>query len=699
MSAISPQLQQLCQIHGVNTGYRDMNGLAREASEETLLAVLQSMGAVVHNSGDISAAHRLKHLQDWQSICPPVIVIWEGSSPVVNLHLPSYLLGASLPVSFFLESGELREFLWKVEPSAIIEQKNVEGSVYLVARFKLSQYLPLGYHKLKVELPGQDFESLIISAPMQAYTPLYTKTKKWGVFLPLYALHSSKSWGAGDYTDLRELMQWTSESGGEVVGTLPLLACFFDNRFGPGPYLPASKVFWNEFYLDISGIPEFGINPEAQQLFNSNDFQSELAGLRKSSNVLYDTELKLKRQILEKVSLQFWAEKPSRFDDFEIFLANHPSVMEYAHFRAAGEAYGLDWRNWPQRLPELNVDENSRNYHAYVQWLTTQQIRALNLQSGKAKTLLYMDLPIGVHPSSYDIWKEPESFVTGIDCGAPPDPVFTNGQNWGFPPLHPENIRRSGYQYFIQSLRHQLKSCGMLRLDHMMGFHRLFWIPQGMPNTGGTYVNYLAEEFYAILTLESARHKSIIIGEDLGLVPPEVRPMMEKHSIHRMFVGQFELISDNKLGIIPPNTVATLNTHDMFPFAAFWEEADISQRQKIKLIDDATAKAELDQRRETKRALISILQYKGLENDFDLDTAATLLAILRLLAESPAETVLINLEDLWLEQKPQNIPGTVRPQNWRHKAKYSFEQFTKLPVVVQLLKEIDNNRKGDGPKH
>ena len=204
MSAISPQLQQLCQIHGISTGYRDMNGIAREASEETLLAILRSLGAAVQNSGDISTAHRLKHLLDWQSICPPVIVIWEGSPPVVNLRLPSYLMGASLPISFILESGELQEFLWKVEPSAIIEQKNVEGSTYLVARFTLSQHLPLGYHKLKVELPGQDFESLIISAPLQAYNTLQAKTKKWGVFLPLYALHSSRSWGAGDYTDLRD---------------------------------------------------------------------------------------------------------------------------------------------------------------------------------------------------------------------------------------------------------------------------------------------------------------------------------------------------------------------------------------------------------------------------------------------------------------------------------------------------------------
>jgi 4-alpha-glucanotransferase len=696
MTTISPQFQQLCQSYGINTRYRDMNGVNREASEEALWAVLKALGAPLHNHEDIVSAQKLKHLQDWQTACPPVIVLWEGSPPAIYLRLPAYLLGASIPISFTLEAGELQEFLWKVEPSAVVEQKTVEGSVYLIARFMPSRFLPSGYHKLKVELPGQSCESLVISAPLMAYNPPLKEGHKWGIFLPLYALHGLNSWGAGNFTDLKKLLHWTASIGGDVVGTLPLLASFFDARFGPGPYLPASKQFWNEFYLDIQAIPEFSQNSEAQALYASDQFQNELSRLRLSGSVLYERELGLKRQILEKLSGQFWTEKPARFADFDIFLANHPAVLDYARFRAAGEKYGLDWHHWPQTLQNDDLsDQNRCNYHAYVQWLATQQVNALNQPGGK--TLLYMDLPVGVHPLSYDIWKERDSFVSGINCGAPPDPVFTNGQNWDFPPLHPQQIRTHGYRYFIQSLRHQLKSCGILRIDHMMNFHRLFWIPPGMPNSEGVYVNYVAEEFYAILSLESARHKTVIVGEDLGLVPPEVRPMMEKHGIRRMFVGQFELISDDKMGVIPSNAVASLNTHDMFPFAAFWEEADITQRQKIKLINDATAKAELNQRRQTKRALISILEYKGLASDFDHDTAATLQAILKLLAESTAETILVNLEDLWLEQKPQNIPGTVRPQNWSHKAKYSFEQFTKLPVVVQLLQLIDTARKAEAP--
>jgi 4-alpha-glucanotransferase len=699
MAINTAQLQSLCQLYGINTSYRDMNGITREASVGALLAVLQALGAAVRSNEDIPSAHRLKHLQDWQAVCPPVVVIWEGSQSVINLRLPSFLLGSSIPIRLALESGELRDWLWKVESADILDQKTVEGSLYLVAAFRPPELWPPGYHQLTLELPGQNFHSLIICAPLQAWSPPLSEAKKWGLFLPLYAAHSQNSWGAGNYTDLKNLQQWTAGLGGQVVGTLPLLAGFYDSQFGPGPYLPASKLFWNEFYLDLQAVPEFAHDQTAQALFHSPDFQSELSACRQSESVLYDRELKLKRRLLEPLAQSLRSAKTARWSDFEIYLANHPEVLEYAQFRAAGEVYGLDWRRWPSDVqagaPDLPA---RRDYHAYAQWLAAQQIGALGQSSGSNRAALYLDLPVGVHPFSYDVWKEPESFVSGISCGAPPDPVFTNGQNWAFPPLHPQHNGSVGYRYFIRSLRHQLKACAMLRIDHMMNFHRLFWIPQGMPNREGVYVNYPAAELYAILTLESVRHKTTIIGEDLGLVPPEVRPMMEKHDLWRMFVGQFELISDNRLGLIPNRAVAGLNTHDMFPFRAFWEETDITQRQQLKIIDESTARTELEQRRRTKRALISLLQYKGLSSDFEQDTAATFKAVLKLLAESPAAVVLINLEDLWEETRPQNIPGTLRFQNWTRKAKYSLEQLSRQPLILQLLTEIDKIRKVEPPR-
>jgi 4-alpha-glucanotransferase len=216
-----------------------------------------------------------------------------------------------------------------------------------------------------------------------------------------------------------------------------------------------------------------------------------------------------------------------------------------------------------------------------------------------------------------------------------------------------------------------------------------------MQGQDGVYVNYPAEEMYAILALESCRNQTIIVGEDLGMVPAEVRPMMEKHGIWRTFVGQYELTDENNPGSVPSHSVAALNTHDMFPFAAFWGEKDIDQRLKLKLLKETQMQAETDQRRRDKRHLISIMEYNHLADEMALDTWDILQAILKYLAASPAKVLLINLEDLWLEIHPQNVPGTNRNQNWSGKARLSLEQLKNSPRIVQLLLEIAKTRRGE----
>jgi 4-alpha-glucanotransferase len=261
--------------------------------------------------------------------------------------------------------------------------------------------------------------------------------------------------------------------------------------------------------------------------------------------------------------------------------------------------------------------------------------------------------------------------------------------------LHPEKIRRYGYRYVIRSLQHQLEQARMLRIDHIMHLHRLFCIPQGLENREGMYLGYRADELYAILTLESHRHQAIIIGEDLGMVPPEVRPMMEAHGIFRMFVSQYEFIAGNKPGDIPPKAPASLNTHDIFPFLAFWQGKDIAERHRLKLIDEKVAQEENSQRQQVKKALSRLLPEPLPGNAASLDADAVLRAVLDLLSASPAYALLVNLEDLWQETNPQNIPGTRRSQNWTRKARFSFEEFSRIPQVLEILRRIDRTRKED----
>jgi 4-alpha-glucanotransferase len=311
-------------------------------------------------------------------------------------------------------------------------------------------------------------------------------------------------------------------------------------------------------------------------------------------------------------------------------------------------------------------------YHLYVQWLASEQIEALSKEAGNKGLQLYFDLPLGVHPDGYDVWRERRLFALGVSAGAPPDAVFTTGQNWHFPPLHPERMREEGYRYIIACLRHHLRQGKILRIDHVMGLHRLFWIPDGMDASQGVYVRYPSDELYAILSLESHRHQAVLVGEDLGTVPPEVRPAMRRHGLYRMYVAQYEAVTNHRRALrpIPANCIASLNTHDMSPFAAFWQGLD------------------------NREAVVTFLRDNGWLKEPMADTSAILRAFLAFLSASRAWGLLVNLEDLWLETRPQNIPGTSKEYpNWQRKAGYSFEAFCQMPQVIDTLKIIDHLRR------
>jgi 4-alpha-glucanotransferase len=700
MSDSNTLLQNLACLYGIKTNYVDMNGQHISASDASLLAILASLGIHVSGNSDISLAIREKKQRYWQNMIDPVIPILENQALSIELRVPEKYLDHKISALLTTEDGDQKKIVWHLNNSFIINRTEIEGTGFLQLHVDLPANLSLGYHTIQTDVLGHTTNTMLIYAPEKAYVPTDENKKIWGLFVPLYALHSRNSWGAGDFSDMETFLSWLFKMGANMMGILPILPMFLDNQFGPSPYMPASKLFWNEFFLDITQIPELERCFEARELINSEYFASQISTLRSSQMIDYKHQSILKRKILDKLSQNFFQEKPERFFDFQLFTDSHHSLEDYSKFRAAGEKQGICWKDWPQKMQNGFLDsqdysEEAKQYYMYTQWLAQEQVQNIALKAKKENFCLYMDLPLGVHPYSYDVWRENNSFISGINGGAPPDAVFTNGQNWHFPPLHPENIRKDKYRYFIKCLRHQAKQAGMLRIDHMMNFHRLFWIPEGMDNKDGVYVGYKADEFYAILNLESYRNKTIIVGEDLGMVPPEVRPMMNKHGIFRVFVGQYELITENQLGNIPPQSITSMNTHDMFPFAAFWQENDILGRQKLKLLNTEQAKKELETRRQIKKLLISYLQYKGFTNDISQDTETMYKSIIYLLALSESYAVLLNLEDLWLETNPQNIPGIQKSQNWSRKTRYSIDEFSKSEKIIDILKKVNQIRKGN----
>lgn len=674
-------LHNLARLCGVQVSYRDATGRRQVAEPEALLAVLKSLGAPVAKMADVRQALREQKQVRWQCVCEPVVVGWSGEHVSVKLRLPAGRPGRTVLCRLELENGEVQCWSSALTCLTLVRTAVVEGVLYEVRRLVLPPGLPWGYHRLTLTLAAGTWETLLIVAPRETYVSIgEADGRLWGVFLPLYALHAGRSWGAGDLSDLGTLMRWVRELGGHLVGTLPLLAVFLDEPFEPSPYVPVSRLFWNEFYLDVTAIPELGQCAAALEILNAPGFRDEVASLRSLPLVDYRRGMALKRAVLEPLAKCCFDGDSGRLRSLMRWARTHPAACDYARFRAVAERQRVGWPVWPERLRNGVIDEGDydpavERYHLYVQWLLHERLEALSAQARDPGPGLYLDLPLGVHSDGYDTWRERANFALDISVGAPPDPFFDQGQDWGFPPLHPERLREQGYRYYIAGLRHHLRHAAALRLDHVMGLHRFFWIPRGMEARAGVYVRYPATEFYAILALESHRYRTLIIGEDLGTVPGYVRQTMARHKVQRMYILPFERQADpvRTLRSIPSDALAALNTHDTPPFAAFWEGQSVMDRAALRFF----------------------LHRQGWPELPPDETGTVLRACLAHLAASRARTVLVNLEDLWLETKPQNEPGTghERP-NWRRKARYAFEDFSVMPHILETLGEINGLRGG-----
>ena len=678
-------LSRLARLYGVQTAYHDALAQWREASVEALLAVLRSLGAPVNSLADVAPALRARRLALWERSLEPVAVAWEGKPLALKLRLPASKAGASMQGNLLLESGEQQTLQWRSSDLPVLSLRDIEGTRYVVKKLLLPSPLSLGYHRLTLEVAGKSVETFVISAPMKAYAPP-GDSRTWGAFLPLYALHTRTSWGSGSLSDLEALASWVQAQGGGLAATLPLLAAFLDEPFEPGPYAPVSRLFWNELYIDVERAPELALCPSAQAIIASTAFQQELDSLRKLPFVDYRRQMATKRRVLEELAKCCFEGGGERLSELQAFVEATPGLEDYARFRAAVEKRRASWHSWPQemqdgRLTDADFDESSKRYHLYVQWLAHQQLSSASAKAREKGLGLYLDLPLGAHPDGYDTWRHRGLFVLDAAMGAPPDDFFVKGQDWGLPPMHPERLREERYAYYLAYLRNHLKHAGILRVDHVMGMYRVFWVPRGFERSQGVYVHYPADEFYAMLTLESQRHKSVIVGEDLGTVPSQVRPAMAKHGLYRMYVAQFEAQPDPQWALNPPQpeTVASVNGHDIAPFAAWWQGLDIHDRRSLGLLDEGGVWPETDRRQAAKRALVQFLREKGFLREPCEDVRGILSAVLAFLRSSPARVVLVNVEDLWLDTERQNTPGTTEERpNWRRKAKYPMEDWPRV---------------------
>jgi 4-alpha-glucanotransferase len=668
-------LQRLAEAAGVQPSYLDNTGVMRFASPETLLAILQVISIDPKNP---EAALKDLIQKKAERICEPVIVCWQNSHSAIKLNLKGGR-HRDLKIQLQTENGEKSD----LKPASLLR----------LAR------LATGYHKLKIESGNALSEALVISAPLKLFSP-DEGVHQWGAFLPLYAAHSANSWGAGNFSDWKQLGKQIASKGGRVIGTLPILSAFLKYpTIDPSPYSPASRLFWNEFFIDVTAVPEFQNSTAARRLVASSEFNNRLRKFRDSEYVNYSEEWMLRERVLTILAREFFSSDSARRNLFDIYAKERPDLQDYAAFRAACDQRTTSWHNWPAQLKKGKIHATAyanerRDFYLYIQWLAQSQMDDL-LATFKTDALrFYLDLPLGVNPDSFDAWRYQDFFANGASAGAPPDSFFTKGQDWGFAPLHPEKCREQHYRYVIDYLRFQMRHTGMLRIDHVMGLHRLYWVPRGLPASAGAYVCYPAEELYAILSVESQRNNTMLVGENLGTVPPEVNKSMDRHGMRRMYVLQYEQRPTGPLPKPPHLAVASLNTHDMPTFGSHWKGDDIADRADLGLISKKEIGKLKKDREQLRQSLIKFLKSKKLLVGAKPHLPDVVAATLKFLTQSPAETVLVNLEDLWLEKSPQNTPGTTNERiNWRRKSKLTLEQIAANNQVNQILEAINAARR------
>jgi 4-alpha-glucanotransferase len=664
-------LRDLAKAAGLDPDYRGWNGDPVASSEDSLIAMLRALapdlGIVFERPGDAGPAIAAIERARWAEVVPPVVVGWDGVL-VVPFSVPAELEGP-WEISVATESGRTIEARGTLFALPAERHAWPDGVVHCVRRARIDLGGELGYHTATWRVAGQHGEVFAIAAPRLAWGGPGAGQRRWGVFAPVYGLASTASGQAGDLASLGRLFAQVARRGGSYVATLPILAASLDELCEVSPYSPASRLFWNELYLDLAALAaELGIAPPAAPPIIAGTW------------IDYRTQYHWRRHALDPIAERLFATRGSEIDAW----AAESGVYDYAAFRALRETTRQSWRDWPAAWRDgapaiasradaiaLGADAARVTTHAAAQWAMQRQLTEL----ARGPVRLYLDLPVGVNCDAYEVWRHRGLFLTELSAGAPPDALFLGGQDWGLPPLSPIALRRDRYRYLIRCVRHLMRVSGMLRIDHVMGLFRLYCVPAGRPATDGVYLRYPYDELLAVLALESNRARCALVGEDLGTVPDGVRPAMAEHGLFRLHVGQWHLPAEPGETPVPSpaESVASLNTHDTATFAGWWRGADIDDRKDLGLITEAQDRKERVARDHARAALLAFAQaapsgQAGPPADLLTDVERAMVAATADLAAGPAEVVLVALDDLVLDPVPHNVPGTTtqRP-NWQRR--------------------------------
>lgn len=663
MSAPSPALAELASAHGVQTDYWDWQGRHVPVDAETLIAVLTALGVPAGSEQEVAHSLTEVDLERWRRTLPPVVVTREGWQPWVPVHVPH---GMSVTVNVLAEDG------WVAEARQVdhwVDPREVDGMLVGEATFELDGDLPVGYHRLRAELGNGGVAEVPLIVTPQRLTP---PRRQWGLMAQLYQVRSKQSWGMGDLGDLAALSRWAgTDLGADFVLINPLHASQPTAPLEPSPYLPTTRRFASPLYLAITELPEFAAADLA--------LQTEILALAERAGVLNEDDT-IDRDAVwafkrEALWLLFTATPKSRpFQDYR--EQRGAALTQFATWCAIAETTA--GQPWPAELDDVDnpavaafAAEHADlvEFHCWLQWLLTEQLATVQQVAREAGMELGVihDLAVGCHPTGADAWSLRRELVRGVSVGAPPDQYNQLGQDWSQPPWHPTRLAESGYAAYRDMVRAVLSDAGGVRVDHVIGLFRLWWVPNGQPPNRGAYVRYDHEALIGILVLEAQRAGAVVIGEDLGVVAPEARDYLLERGLLGTSIAWFEWESEGRP--LPPERyrelcLSTVTTHDLPPTAGYLELEQIELRSRLGLLTRPVEEERKVERRGIE-AMIGLLRERGLVGA-EASTEEVVIGMHRLLAQTPSLLRGVALADLIGDRRIINQPGTSNEYpNWR----------------------------------
>jgi 4-alpha-glucanotransferase len=702
-------LRRAARAWGVQEEYWDIFGNRHVADSDIQRSILSSMGFQPDSLENLNAAIRRRADLEWARLAPSTLVL-SLSTGVIPVNTPAEWAEGDFEAEFHWEDGQSETIHTRVESLHSEGDAGLDGERVTRRLLPIPPAASLGYHRLILRSGGLQSESRLILCPDRAFQPefLAEEGKAAGIAVSVYGLRSNRNWGCGDFTDLRSLCDWAVDIAGvSFVALNPLHSIPNRQPYNTSPYLPNCSFYRNALYLDVEAIPAVQSSVTAQQELASADTQDQLQLLRESEYVEYEKVWALKLRFL-KLGFEEFASRPQPEEFQEYVAAEGDLLQSYAAYCALDEKIHEEhpdiwiWPDWPPCFRSPTSPETAEFckehehlvlFYKWVQWHVDRQLADVQSHA-KDRGLaigLYHDLALATDRCGSDLWAHGRFYVAGCRVGAPPDDFSPKGQDWAFPPPNSLQHKLDGYRLFAESIRKNCKHGGALRIDHVMRFFRLFWIPEGKDATQGAYVLDYAEDLARILALESVRNKVVVIGEDLGTVEPYIR-----EALHSFGILSYRLLYFEKNGPdfrtpdeYPREALVSVSTHDLPTLAGFWQNNDIDARRQAGVLpDEESYRSQLRDRANEKQKMLDLFHGLRLLPDWFPRRADEVreftgelhYAAIGFLASTPSALMVLNQEDLFKDTDQQNLPGTTAQYpNWRHKMRYLVDELGSHP--------------------